>query len=76
MNKRLITYPEYETDRPWLTNLRKEPQEIVNRFDDSAYRTTVIPLTRVLEEYGKRYGDPRVSHPKIAAEINEVLTSK
>lgn len=71
-----LVYSEYETDRPWLTDLRKDPQEIVNRFDDPAYRAEVIRLTRALQEYGKRYGDPRVSHPKIAAEINEVLTSK
>lgn len=71
-----LIYSEYETDWPWLTDLRKDPQEKVNRFDDPAYRAAVIRLTRALQAYGERYDDPRVSHPKIAAEINEVLTSK
>lgn len=71
-----IIYSEYETDRPWLTDLRKDPTEIVNCFDDPAYRETAVRLTEALKAYGERHKDPRTNHPKIAAEMDKVLTSK
>lgn len=71
-----LIYSEHDTDCPWLTDLRKDPMEIVNCFDDPAYRSTVFRLTKALQAYGLRYKDPRLSHPKIASEINKILTSK
>lgn len=71
-----LIYSEYETDPPWLSDLRKDPMEIVNSFEDPAYQNTVLDLTEALKAYGERYKDPRMSHPKIVAEMNKVLTSK
>lgn len=71
-----LVYSEYATDQPWLSDLEKDPNELVNRYNDPSYQDTVARLASALQSYGKRYDDPRTQHPKIVAEINKVVTSK
>lgn len=71
-----LIFSENPGDRPWLTDLARDPDEIENRFDDPAYRPVVRRLSEALLDYGRRQQDPRVSHPKIAAELTQAITSK
>jgi arylsulfatase A-like enzyme len=56
-------------DDPWLFDLEHDPDELVNRFLDPAYRSTVRQLARELAEYGRRYNDPRAANPDIQADL-------
>jgi arylsulfatase A-like enzyme/CBS domain-containing protein len=57
------------SDDPWLFDLEHDPDELVNRFLDPAYRSTVRQLARELAEYGQRYNDPRAANPDIQADL-------
>ena len=54
-------------DAPWLFDLEKDPDELINRFADPAYRETVRDLSRRLHEYGVRHRDPYVDLPAVRA---------
>lgn len=71
-----LVYSENAADSPWLTDLINDPSELRNCYQDPAYKQVVIRLTEALKAYGNEQDDPRVSHPKIVAEMNKVLTSK
>lgn len=71
-----LVHSENATDAPWLTDLTRDPAELRNCYPDPAYRQVVHRLTHALKAYGEEQDDPRVSHPKIQAEMNKVLTSK
>jgi arylsulfatase A-like enzyme len=57
------------SDDPWLFDLENDPDELVNRFLESAYRPTVGQLARELAEYGQRYDDPRAANLDIQADL-------
>lgn len=71
-----LTYSEYASDVPWLTDLQKDPDELINRYFDPAYKDIILQLTTELNEYGKQYNDPRIQHPKIQSEISSVILGK
>ncbi|HUT13946.1 MAG TPA: sulfatase [Thermoguttaceae bacterium] len=56
-------------DDPWLFDLENDPDELINRFSDPAYRETVRELSREIVAYGKKYDDPRVENAKIKADL-------
>lgn len=64
-----LTLSEHPSDLPWLTDLSKDPDELINCYSDSSYQKTVSLLEKRLVEYGKRYRDPRVDTPKIKREL-------
>ncbi len=68
-----FTFSENETDVPWLTDLRKDPDELTNCFFNPGYAEVVKQLTRQLEKYGKRFHDPRIENPHIQQSIRELL---
>jgi len=47
-------------DEPWLFDLKKDPDELNNRFKDPAYADQIKDLTQRLMRYGKQFGDPYV----------------
>ncbi|MCL4205778.1 MAG: sulfatase [Pirellulaceae bacterium] len=57
------------SDEPWLFDLENDPDELVNRFRDSAYRRTVRELGQELAAYGQRFSDPRAANAMIQADL-------
>lgn len=66
-----LTFSEYSSDTPWLTDLEKDPAELINCYNDPAYQRVVKKLKEEMREYGERYNDPRVQSPKIKKELLE-----
>ncbi len=57
-------------DEPWLFDLEQDPDELVNRFTDPAYRETVRELSGKLAEYGQTFRDPRAANVHIQADLS------
>ena len=57
-------------DEPWLIDLEKDPNELVNQFANHEYDRAVAKLSLSLIEYGEKYNDPRVQHHKMRAELD------
>lgn len=60
-------------DEPWLFDLDKDPDEIINFYNDPAYHDVVRDLARELLAYGREYNDPRIDHEKIRRELEEAI---
>lgn len=71
-----LTYSEYASDVPWLTDLKNDPDELVNCYYDPTYKETVSRLATELKKYGEDYNDPRVSQSKIEQEIKSAILKK
>jgi len=56
-------------DEPWLFDLEKNPDETINFYTYPYYKDVVAKLSKELLDYGNKYNDPRVHHPKIAREL-------
>ena len=56
-------------DRPWLFDLKNDPDELANRFDDPAYADVVKRLSAQLLQYCEKYNDPSADAPKIKGEM-------
>lgn len=64
-----LTLSENPEDLPWLTDMEKDPDELINRYTDPNYKGTVVWLRKKLAEYGTRFHDPRMQNPKIKKEL-------
>ncbi len=62
-------------DRPWLFDLKKDPDELTNYFSHPDYQAAVQRLTRELLKYCREHGDPYGDHAKMRAEMAAVLSS-
>ena len=56
-------------DEPWLIDLQKDPNELVNLFQDAAHRETVRKLAADLVAYCTKHNDNYGSHPRIKADL-------
>jgi len=56
-------------DDPWFFDLEKDPDELVNNFQNHQYRNVIRQMARALLEYGNKYNDPRIKTDKVAADI-------
>ena len=56
-------------DDPWLFDLDKDPDELVNAFCKADYRQTVRVLSRRLLDYGEEYKDPYIRDARITADL-------
>lgn len=56
-------------DNPWFFDLEKDPDELVNNFQNPKYRNVIRQMARALLEYGKKYNDIRIKNDKVAADI-------
>ncbi|UCE50564.1 MAG: sulfatase-like hydrolase/transferase, partial [Phycisphaerales bacterium] len=71
--------PEYkivysQKDVPWLFDLKKDPDELANFFDDPQYRDVVKNLTTELIAYCKRYDDPRLEDRKMGRQFKNTAS--
>ncbi|UCD51107.1 MAG: sulfatase [Phycisphaerales bacterium] len=60
-------------DDPWLFDLEKDPDELINCFSKPEYRATVQTLSRQLRDYGRTFRDPRVAHPRIQVDLQRAM---
>ncbi len=56
-------------DRPWLFDLERDPDEVLNMINNVAYREIARELAKELENYGATFNDPRASAPSLAADL-------
>ena len=63
-------------DQPWLFDLERDPDELINMIDNSAYRAIATDLGVKLEAYCNEFKDPRLESPRIAADIDWLARGK
>lgn len=56
-------------DDPWFFDLEKDPDELINNFQNPEYRNVIRQMARALLEYGNKYHDPRIKNFKVTADI-------
>ncbi|MCC8144567.1 MAG: sulfatase-like hydrolase/transferase [Tannerellaceae bacterium] len=71
-----LTYSENEEDVPWLTDLAKDPGELVNCYGMPGYHAIVKELASELVNYGKSYNDIRIYYPHLRKELERVTGCK
>ena len=62
-------------DSPWLFDAQLDPDELQNFYSKPATKPVSKRLAQALLEYGNVNQDPYLSHPKIAASLDEILNS-
>ncbi len=65
---KLVLSPN-ENDVPWLYDLEVNPDETINYYTDPEYKEVIKKLSAELIEYGNKFNDPRIHHPKISKEL-------
>lgn len=60
-------------DAPWLTDMEKDPDELVNEYFNPEYQDVIKILMKELEDYGKEWNDQRINSIPIKKEINKFL---
>lgn len=68
-----LTLSDKPGDTPWLTDLIKDPNELVNEYDNPSYQNLLRKLMEELYKYGKQWKDKRLESPLIKKEINEKM---
>jgi arylsulfatase A-like enzyme len=56
-------------DEPWLFDLERDPDEMINMIHNPAYREIAKKMAIELEQYGAKFKDPRIEAPRIAEDI-------
>lgn len=56
--------------RPWLFDLTRDPDEMINFFTDKNYREVVRDLGKELRGYGENYKDPVIGFAPIKADLD------
>ena len=62
-------------DRPWLFDLKKDPDELTNLFSRTEYRDVVKRLTGELIEYCEEFDDPAGDDPKMKPQMAAAVRS-
>lgn len=68
-----LTLSEVEGDVPWLTDMEKDPDELVNEYFNPAYQEEVKALMKELYNYGKEWHDRRINSSLIKKEMERIL---
>lgn len=63
------------SDRPWLFDLQRDPDERINQLDNPAYREIAQDLGRQLQQYTTQYADPRGAEPEIQRALTWATSS-
>ncbi len=66
-----LTVSESVNDKPWLVNLKADPNELINIFDDSRYLTIREALKKNLLNYCNQFNEPRLKNKKIYDELQK-----
>lgn len=61
-------------DKPWLYDLQKDPDELVNYYDKPECKEVVRTLSQALIEYGQKYKDSRVLHPENMKQLKKAVS--
>lgn len=64
-----LTLSDKTGDKPWLTDLERDPDELVNEYNNPDYKEKVSFLLQELKEYGKRENDLRINSEEIQKEF-------
>ena len=67
---KLVYHPSSE---PWLLDLEKDPDELVNFFTNPSYREIIRDMAKSLQKYAADYNDPFYDHPHMKAEIEKSI---
>ncbi|MFT4550885.1 MAG: arylsulfatase A-like enzyme [Verrucomicrobiales bacterium] len=62
--------------RPWLFDLKRDPDELINFFTDKNYREVVRDLAKELLTYGKTYSDPVIAFKPIKADLDWAISGE
>ena len=65
-----------KNDPPWLFDLKRDPDEVINLFEHEGYRDVIKNLSKSLAEYGKKYDDPFASIPSLKKDIQWGINGK
>ena len=60
--------------RPWLFDLKRDPDELINFFTDKNYREIVRDLSKDLLAYGKKFNDPVIDFKPIKADLDWAIS--
>ncbi len=71
-----LTLSETEGDKPWLTDMKKDPNELVNEYYNPDYQQIAKDLMRMLYKYGKEWNDKRINSETIKTEIEHFQTKQ
>ena len=58
------------SDPPYLFDLERDPDEVVNFFTHDGYRQIVRDLSQQLREYGQKYEDPSIAAARIKSDLD------
>lgn len=62
-------------DEPWLINLKKDPDELINCIAEPEEAEFVRKLADHLSAYSKQTGDPKISHEATGAALDALLSA-
>lgn len=60
-------------DKPWLLDLKEDPDELINFIDDAGKADVVKELAKKLSEYAEKHSDPYLNGTKLAKDLNALL---
>ncbi|MHC4603528.1 MAG: sulfatase/phosphatase domain-containing protein [Planctomycetota bacterium] len=60
-------------DDPWLFDLDKDPDELINFYKNPAYHDIVRTLAGQLLDYGKKFQDSRIDNPKLQTYLQRAI---
>lgn len=63
-------------DEPWLFDLKKDPNELRNHYQDTQYDDIIADLSQSIIAYGEKYKDPRVHMTKFRIELEDAINRK
>lgn len=58
-------------DEPWLYDLKKDPDELINFYNKPAYAKIRKKLAADILAYGKKYKDNRIENPLVNKQLKE-----
>lgn len=62
-------------DKPWLTDMESDPDELINFIDEPSLSLLVKKLAKQLKQYGMRHNDPFLKNTKMAADVEMLCSS-
>lgn len=64
------------SDKPWLFDLERDPDELVNFVDFPAYRDVLKKMGSQLKRYVKEFSDPMSGNNKVMGDIDWSITAQ
>ena len=58
-------------DAPWMFDLQRDPDEVINVASQPAYRTILQEMAGKLVDYDQKFDDPFMDSPKLKKDIEQ-----